>query len=71
MLTKQFCRRVTERSSRHMATLVATEEFALTPQTVSQIRPAAVVTEGTATKGVKILSRYSGAPVRKPQNLLL
>lgn len=48
-----------------MATLVATEEFALTPQSASQIRPAPVITESTVTKGVKILSRYSGAPVRK------
>jgi hypothetical protein len=66
MLTKQFCRRVTERSSRHMATLVATEEFALTPQSVTQMRPAPVISEGMSVKGVKILSRYNGAPVRKP-----
>jgi hypothetical protein len=54
-----------------MATLVATEEFALTPQSATQIRPAPVISEGMSVKGVKILSRYNGAPVRKPLNLYL
>lgn len=51
-----------------MATLVATEEFALTPAVRSHVRQAAVVTESTVKNGIRIVSKDTGAPVRK--NLL-
>lgn len=65
MLSRQISRRINEvMSSRCMATLVTSEEFATTPAVISQIRQAAVVTESTLASGTKIVSRDSGAPVR-------
>ena len=64
MMSRQFCRRVNERSSRYMATLVATEEFALTPPVRAHMRQAAVITESTVKNGIRIISKDTGAPVR-------
>jgi hypothetical protein len=47
-----------------MATLIATEEFALTPLVRAHVRQAAVITESNVKNGIKIVSKDTGAPVR-------
>ena len=46
-----------------MATLVATEEFTLTPVIKNGPRPAAVYTESTLANGIKVSTKYSATPV--------
>lgn len=69
MFSRQINRRVHDvRSSRCMATLIATEEFASTPAVISNMRPAPLVAESTLASGAKIVSRDTGAPVRQLLN---
>jgi hypothetical protein len=46
-----------------MATLIATEEFTLTPVVNHGPRPAAVYTESSISNGVKITTKYTASPV--------
>ena len=72
MFSRQITRRVSDvktQTSRCMATLIATEEFASTPAVTHSIRAAPLITESTLASGIKIISRDTGAPVRQIFNL--